>query len=164
MLMVDMGNTNARLTLAEVLSSGRRYVSNPVAFASFAAGFAPRADLIMDGCWQLPGNVSGNFAFFKRFLHEVLPFHYNVHHLESLGGRFALRLTAVGDFTLTAMLRRVVTLRGLPLDEESGQPIIDAEMRADAFMALCNELLADLCEKTLLMLSSANAARQAGRA
>ncbi|KAI94898.1 hypothetical protein T281_08405 [Rhodomicrobium udaipurense JA643] len=152
MLMVDLRNTNARLTMREFLASGRRYASNPIAFASFASGlrFGPR--ILLDERWRLPGNASSRFAFFRVLMHEILPPNYDVRHLETLGGRFALSLKPVGDYTVIALNRRVVTLSGLPRDEKTGAAIADVTMRPDAFLALCNELIADLSEKTLKAL------------
>lgn len=158
MLMVDFRNNTARITMQEILASGRRLVSNPVAFASFMDGVVLRPELLLDPRWQLPGNASGKFAFFRAAMFEVLPTIYDVRHMEKLGGRFALRLTGVGDYTVIALNRRVVTMSGLPLDEETGKPVIDAEMRADVFMALCNELIADLSERTLKTLNAAKTA------
>src|SRR5579883_3349473 len=130
MLMVDLRNTTACITIEEILASGQRLVSNPGAFASFVSGLAATPNLLLEKCWQLPANASGNFAFFRTFLHEVLPVFYNVRHLEKLGGRFCLRLTGVGDFTVIALNRRVVTLRGAPMDD-NGAPVIDVEIRPD---------------------------------
>jgi hypothetical protein len=148
MLMVDMRNMTACLTIEQILASGRRWVSNPVAFASFASGISATAGLLLEKFWQQPASASGGFAFFRIFLHEVLPQLYDVRHLEKLGGRFCLRLTGIGDFTVIALNRRVVTLRGAPLDADSG-PVIDTEMRPDVFLAFCNELVANISERTL---------------
>jgi hypothetical protein len=153
MLMVDLPKTNARITIAEILSSGRRLVSNPIAFSTFTSGISATEELLLNNCWQLSAGASSNFAFFRTLLHDVLPTIYDVRHLESLGGRFCLRLTGIGDFTVIALNRRVVTLKGSPVDD-TGAPVIDAEIRPDAFMALCNELLANLSEKTLMLLEA----------
>ncbi|WP_088348658.1 MULTISPECIES: hypothetical protein [Rhodomicrobium] len=159
MLMVDMRNNTARITMQEILASGRRLVSNPVAFASFMEGLVLTPDILLDPRWQLPGNASSRFSFFRSAMFEVLPTLYDARHLEKLGGRFALRLTGVGDYTVIALNRRVVTLSGLPVEEQSGKPVIDAEMGADVFMALCNELIADLSERTLKTLTAARSGR-----
>lgn len=155
MLMVDLRDTNARITLHEILRSGRRRVSNPFAFSAFVAGFSVNdANLLMDKRWQLPASASSGFAYFKAVLHELLPTIYNVRHLESLGGQFALRLTGVGEYTVTALNRRIVTFAGLPVDNATGTPIIDVEIPADVFMALCNEQLTDLAKRTLKHLAN----------
>jgi hypothetical protein len=94
----------------------------------------------------------------------VVPRFYDVTHLERLGGRFALRLDGArtqGDFTVVAMNRRVLTLSGLPLDAETGAAVFDAAIRADAYLALWNDLLADLAETTLARIEAARAARPA---
>ncbi|XSC45553.1 hypothetical protein ACF1BQ_005525 [Bradyrhizobium sp. RDT10] len=93
----------------------------------------------------------------------LLPQLYDVRHLEALGGRFALRVTGIGrhgDFTTMAVNRRVVTLTGLPLDEASGAAIADASVRADVFLALWNDMLADLAETTLAHIAAARSARR----
>lgn len=154
MLMVDMRDTNARITIKEILSSGTRWVSNPFAFSAFASGLAMNnSDLLLDKRWRTPAGASSRFGYFNVVMHELLPAFYDVTRLKALGGRFALRLTDIGDFTVIAMNRRVVTLAGLPLDDSTGNPIIDVEMRGDVFMAMCNELLADLAERTLKTLA-----------
>lgn len=153
MLMIDLQGTTARISIAEILSSGKRFVSNPVVFGNFAAGLKPTPDLLLDTRWQVPAGASKAFAFFQLLLHEILPSIYDVRHLEAMGGRFSLRLTGVGDYTVTAFNRRVLTFKGLPLDEGTGAPVVDAEMRPDVFMALCNELIAKLSETTLISLA-----------
>jgi hypothetical protein len=159
MLMVDLRSTNARLTVQDILNSGRRLVSNPIAFAAFLSGLRLPAAVLADKRWQLSGSASGGFAFFRTFLHEIVPEHYDVRHLEHLGGCFSLRLTGVGDFSVMALNRRVVTLRSAPIDEATRAPVIDVEMRADVLMAVCNELLASLSERTLKALADKAAAQ-----
>lgn len=160
MLMIDLRHSRARITLQEILASGRKYVSNPIAFHAFASGLRPVPDLLLDQRLQSSGSVSGRFAFFRTVMFDILPTIYDVRHLETLGGRFALRLTGVGDYTVIAMNRRVVTLSGLPLDETTGAPVIDAQMRPDVFMALCNEMMAALSESVLNSLAAAGAGAQ----
>ena len=152
MLIVDMTNHAARITMNEFIAAGRRYVSNPVAFASFMSGLKPSSDLLLDHRLAGPGQSANRSTFFHLVMHELLPPHYDPQHLQSLGGRFCLRLTAVGDYTVIALNRRVVTLRGLPADPVTGQQILDAEVRADAFRALCNDVVVRLCERTVRML------------
>lgn len=164
MLMVDMRNTTARITLREITASGRRYVSNPIAFASFAAGLRMPPELLLEQVLQQPAGAAGKFAFFRAMMHEVLPRIYNPRTLENLGGRFALRLTGVGDYTVIVLNRRVVTLAGLPRDEATGQSIIDAEMRPDVFLALCNDMMARLAETTLAHIDAAKTATRGGGA
>ena len=149
MLIVDMNNHAARITLKEFIAAGPRYVSNPMAFARFMSGLKPSSDLLLDHRLAGPGQSANRFTFFHVVMHELLPAHYDVQHLQSLGGRYCLRLTAVGDYTIIALNRRVVTLRGLPADPATGQNIFDAEVRADAFRALCNDIVVELCERTL---------------
>lgn len=153
MLMIDLGGSAARITLDEMLTTGVRTVSNPVAFAYFARGLRPGSSLITDKCWQTPGNAAANFAFFRTFMHETLPRYYDVRHLESMGGRFSLRLTRIADFSVIAMNRRVVTLQGLAQDDTAAE-IVDAEMPGDVFMAFCNELLAQTTERALRVLNA----------
>lgn len=157
MLLIDLRNTNARITMREILSSGRRWVSNPIAFASFMSGLVLTSDLLLDKRWKQAAGVSQHGALFRSIMHEVLPSRYDVGTLQKLGGRFALRLTGTADFTVIALNRRVVTLSGLPIDDVTGESIIDAEMGGDVFMALCNELLADLSSRTLQAISTRNA-------
>ena len=161
MLMVDMRNSTARITLREILASGRRYVSNPIAFCGFAAGVKMTPGLLLDQDWQNSAGAANRFALFRSVMYELLPRIYDVRKLEAMGGRFALRLTGVGDYTVIALNRRVVTLAGLPRDEVTQQPIIDAEMRADVFLALLNEMLARLAETTLARIAAARAAASA---
>ena len=152
MLMVDLGSTSARITLDEILTTGTPVVSNAVAFANFARGLRPEPALLTDKCWQAPASAAANFAFFRVFMHETLPRFYDVRHLESMGGRFSLRLPRIADFTVIAMNRRVVTLQGPPQDDTAAA-IVHAEMGGDVFMAFCNELLARATETTLRALN-----------
>jgi hypothetical protein len=116
------------------------------------SGLKPSSDLLLDHRLAGPGRSGNRFMFFHVVMHELLPAHYDVRHLQSLGGRFCLRLTAVGDYTVIALNRRVVTLRGLPADPATGQMTFDAEVRADAFRALCNDIVVELCERTVRIL------------
>lgn len=166
MLMIDLRNGNARLSLAEIVTGGRRYVSAPAAFAGFMAGLRLGPELLTEPGWQLPAGAAGRFAFFRTLMHGVIPRFYDAAHLERLGGRFALRLDGagaggggIGDYTVIALNRRVLTLSGLPLDEDGAEPVIDAAIRADAFLALWNDLLADLAATTLARIEAARAAR-----
>lgn len=163
MLMVDMRNSTARISLREIVAGGRRYVSNPAAFSGFVAGLKLRPEILTEPEWQSPASAAGRFAFFRSLMHGAVPRLYDVAHLEAVGGRFALRLTGAGrhgDYTVSAINRRVLTFSGLPLDEASGGPVIDAEIRADVFLALWNDLLAELAETTLARFSAARAALQ----
>lgn len=157
MLLIDMRNTNARVGLPEILSSGRRWVSSPIAFAAFWQGFSPTADLLLDKRLQQGGGVPQAGALFRAFMHEILPGRYDMRVLDRLGGRFALRLTGLADFTTIVLNRRVVTLTGLPQDDASGENIIDAEMGGDVFLALLNDTLADLSARTLEIIARARA-------
>jgi hypothetical protein len=152
MLIVDMNNNAARMTMKELIASGRRYVSNPIAFASFMSGLKPSPELLLDRRLAGAGQPGNRFAFFHIVMHELLPAHYDVRHLQALGGRFCLRLMAVGDYTVIALNRRVVTVRSLPVDPATGHKVVDAEVRADAFRALCNDVVVQLCERTTRML------------
>lgn len=163
MLMIDMRNSTARISLHEVATGGRRYVSNPAAFAGFIAGVRLTLDTLSEPEWRNPASAAGRFAFFRNLMHGTLPRLYEVAHLEGLGGRFALRLTGAGrygDYTVIALNRRVLTLSGLPIDSESGEAVIDASIRADVFLALWNDMLADLAETTLARIGAARAALQ----
>ncbi|MGE7155990.1 hypothetical protein ACQKJ1_19890 [Methylorubrum rhodesianum] len=168
MLSIDQRGGTARLSLAEIVTGGRRYVSAPAAFAGFMAGLRLRPELLAEPGWNQPAGAAGRFAWFRTLMHGVVPRFYDVTHLERLGGRFALRLdgagaseAGIGDFTVIAMNRRILTLSGLPLDEETGEPVIDAAIRADAYLALWNDLLADLADTTLARIEAARAARRA---
>jgi hypothetical protein len=161
MLMVDMRNHTARLSLDEIMGSGRRYVSNPVAFSGFMAGLRLRPEILGEPEWRNPASAAGGFAFFRTLMHGAVPRLYDPAHLEALGGRFALRLNGAGrhsDYTVTLINRRVLTFSGLPLDEADGAAVIDAAIRADAFLALWNDLLADLAQTTLARLAAARPA------
>lgn len=163
MLMVDLRNSTARISLAEIISSGRRYVSNPAAFASFMQGLRLTPSILTEREWQHAASAAGNFTFFRSLMHGAVPRLYDAAHLDALGGRFALRLGGAGrygDYTVTLINRRVLTLSGLPLDEASGGPVIDAEIRADVFLALWNDLLVELAQTTLERLAAARAALQ----
>lgn len=158
MLLIDSGNTNARVTMREILSSGRRWVSNPIAFASFMSGLTLTSDLLLDKRLRQASGASQQGALFRSFMHEMLPSRYDARHLDALGGRFALRLTGLADFTVIVLNRRVVTLSGLPVDDLGGETLIDAEMGGDVFMALLNDMFADLSARTLNAISARNAA------
>lgn len=160
MLSIDQRGTAARLSLPEIVTGGSRYVSAPAAFAGFVAGLKVRRELLTEPGWNQAAGAAGRFAWFRTLMHGVVPRVYDVAHLERLGGRFALRLDGAGDFTVIAMNRRVLTLSGLPLDDETGLPVIDAAIRADAFQALWNDLIADLAETTLARIEAARAPRR----
>jgi hypothetical protein len=158
MLMIDMRNSTARITMREITAAGRRYASNPVALSSFMAGVRLTPEVLLEGTWRNPAGAAGKFAFFPNLMLGLLPRLYDVRHLEALGGRFALRVTGIGrhgDFTTMAVNRRVVTLTGLPLDEASGTAITDASIRADVFLALWNDMLAELAQTTLVQIAAA---------
>jgi hypothetical protein len=158
MLMIDMRNSTARISMREIAATGRRYASNPIALSSFMAGVRLTPEVLLDGTWRNSAGAAGSFAFFRNLMLGLLPRLYDVRHLEALGGRFALRVTGLGrhgDYTTMAVNRRVVTLTGLPLDETSGTAIIDVSIRADAFLALWNDMLASLAETTLATIAAA---------
>lgn len=160
MLMVDMRNSTARIGLHEIAAGGRRFVSNPAAFAGFVAGVRLTPDALSGAEWRNPASAAGRFSFFRTLMHESLPRFYDVTHLEELGGRFALRLLGAGrygNYTVTALNRRVLTFSGLPVDEK-GEAVIDASVRADVFLALWNDMLAGLAETTLARIDAARAA------
>jgi hypothetical protein len=166
MLMIDTRNSTARITMREIAAAGRRYASNPIALSSFMAGVRLTPELLLEGMWRNPAGAAGKFAFFPNLMLGLLPRIYDVRHLEALGGRFALRVTGIGrhgDYTTMAVNRRVVTLTGLPLDEASGTSIIEASIRADAFLALWNDMLADLAETTLTRIAAARSASSQAR-
>lgn len=156
--MIDMRNTTARITMHEIAAAGRRYASNPAALASFVAGVRLTPQTLLEGTWQTPAGAAAKFRFFRTLMLGSLPRCYDVRHLEALGGRFALRVRGIGrhgDFTVLAVNRRVVTLTGLPLDDTTGTPFADVSIRADAFMALWNDMLAGLAETTLAGIAAA---------
>ncbi|KMO28859.1 hypothetical protein [Methylobacterium aquaticum] len=165
MLSIDQRGSGARLTLAEIVTAGRLHVSAPAAFAGFMAGLTLRPGLLAEDGWDRPAGAATGFARLRTLMHGVIPRVYDVTHLERLGGRFALRVdggagaAGIGDFTVVAVNRRVLTLSGLPLDEETGETVIDAAIRADAFLALWNDLLADLADATLARIEAARPAR-----
>jgi hypothetical protein len=159
MLMIDMRNSTARISMREIAAAG--YASSPIALASFMAGVRLTPEVLLEGAWRSSAGAVGNFAFFRNLMLGLLPQLYDVRHLEALGGRFALRVTGIGrhgDFTTMAVNRRVVTLTGLPLDEASGAVIVDASVRADVFLALWNDMLAALAETTLAHIAAARSA------
>jgi hypothetical protein len=156
--MIDMRNSTARIAMREIAAAGRRYTSNPAALANFMAGVHLTREALLEGTWRSPAGAAGNFAFFRNLMLGSLPRFYDLRHLEALGGRFALRVTGIGrhgDFTILAVNRRVVTLTGLPLDAASGAAIFDASIRADAFLALWNDMIADLAKTTLADIAAA---------
>ena len=162
MLMIDMRNSTARISMREIATSGRRYASNPIALASFMAGVRLTPEALLQGEWRNPAGAAANFAFFRNLMLGLLPRLYDARHLEELGGRFALRITGIGrhgDFTTLAVNRRVVTLTGLPLDETTGAAVADVTVRADVFLALWNDMLAELAETTLARIAAARAAQ-----
>lgn len=146
MLMIDTRRMTARITIQDILKVGKQWASNPVALGAFMLGVKLPADTLLDPRWRLPASLSGQRGFYDAVVGDLVPSAYDVRHLDTLGGRFALRLIGGGDYTVIAMNRRVVTLPGLPIEEATGQPVIDTEMRADVFTAVCNELLFNLAE------------------
>ncbi|MDQ8731889.1 hypothetical protein [Bradyrhizobium sp. LHD-71] len=163
MLMIDMRNSTARVTMREITAAGRRYASNPIALASFMAGVRLAPEVLLEATWRNTAGAAGNFAFFRNLMLGLLPRIYDVRHLETLGGRFALRVMGIGrhgEFTTMVVNRRVVTLTGLPLDEVAGTAIIDASIRADVFLALWNDMLAELAETTLTRIAMARSVSQ----
>lgn len=148
MLLVDLRNTNARLSMPELLASGKRFASNPAALAAFFAGVRFTPDVLLDERWKASAAASGKFAFFRAVMHNLLPPACDAAHLESLGGRFALQILGVANYTVMTLNRRVVTLGGLPVDG-AGKPLVDVAIRSEAFVALFNDIIADLSEKTL---------------
>lgn len=155
--MLDLRNSTARISLDEILAGGRRHVSNPAAFAAFMAGLRLSPALLKEPDWRRPASAAGGFAFFRTLMHVAVPRFYDARHLDGLGGRFALRLAGAGrasDYTVTVLNRRVLTLSGLPLDPASGAAVIDAEIRADVFLALWNDLTAELAQATLERLGA----------
>jgi len=163
MLLIDMGGTRARVSMTEVLESGRRWVSDPIAFSRFMRGLRLSADALLDKRWFEPAGLSRNGSVFRLVMHEILPVHYDSSYLRSIGGRFALRLTGVADFTVIALNRRVVTLAGLPIDGETGEDVVDAEMSGPVFQAVFNELLADLAERVRAVVVDDERARSEAR-
>ena len=158
MLIVDIRNSSARLSLAEIVASGQRYVSDPSAFAAFAAGLRLEPWLLTQRMADRGVGAASGSIYFQNLMKAVVPRVYDITHLEKLGGRFALRLSGLGrrgEFTVVAVNRRVLTLSGLPRDEVTGQPVIDADIRADAFLAFCNDQLAELAEATLQRFADA---------
>ncbi|KNY20755.1 hypothetical protein [Methylobacterium sp. ARG-1] len=161
MLMIDMRNSTARLSLPEITAAGRRYVSNPAAFAAFMAGLRLGPEILAEPEWRFAAGAAARFTFFRTLMHAGVPRFYDLRHLEGLGGRFALRLAGAGrhgEFTVVAVNRRVLTLSGLPRDDATGRPVIDAEIRADAFLALWNDLLAELAQTTLERIAASRTA------
>ncbi|MGD1881491.1 MAG: hypothetical protein ACFB11_04085 [Paracoccaceae bacterium] len=137
-----------RITLEQIQVAGQRYSANPMAFAMFAAGIRPHSDLLLDGQLTRPVGASGRYAFFDYVMHRILPGLFSPDHLAQLGGRFALRIDGVGSYTLTMLNRRIITLKGLPHCPD-GKPLADSSIRADAFLGLFNQMLADLATQVL---------------
>ena len=158
MLMVDMPNSTARIGLADLRASGAAYCTNPERFAAFWETIELTPGMLLEPGWRDSGSAAAGFPYFAAVMHGVVPRACGVRALEALDGRFALRITGAGDYTVIAMNRRVVTLAGLPADDATGEVVLDAEIRADAFMALCNDLLADLAEATLQRIVAARRA------
>lgn len=157
MKLIDVASVGFSLTREEILVSDKSVVTNPKAFLDFIAGLqldssalfdARIASVINSEGWTLGGGL----VFCQQFFHFILPKFYSVKHLSALGGRFVLRITGVADYTICLFLGRVLVLNGALLEAASGRAIIHAEIRSDAFTALCNNLLADLCKATLTNL------------
>lgn len=166
MLMIDMRNSAARIDMREIAAAGRRYASSPIALSTFLAGVRFTPETLLDDVWWKPASAAGNFAFFRSLMLGLLPRIYDVCHLEALGGRFALRVTGAGrhgDFTTLAVNRRVITLTGLPLDAAGGVAIADVTIRADVFLALWNDMIAELAETTLARVAAARSASSQAR-
>ena len=153
MLMLDLHNTRARAGMADVAVSGNSPEANVESFSTFWSGISLHPRQLLEPRWRVSGSAGGGFAYFRAFMHETLPESYDPSHLDRLGGRFCLRIIDVGGFTVMVVLGRVLTLEGLPTDGKTGEPLVHAEVEADIFMALCNELLAELAEATLSNLS-----------
>ena len=157
MLMVDLHSTSARITLEEILTAGTPLVSNPVAFATFMRGLRLSRRSLLTSAGRRP-ETPPRISASSGYSCMTFPRFYGVRHLESIGGRFSLRLTRIADFTVVAINRRVVTLQGPPQDD-TGAAIIHAEMSGTVFMAICNELLARATETALLALDLKENAR-----
>ncbi len=143
-----------RITLDDIRATRNRYSSNPAMLSAFVAGFRPAPDLLLDRALLGAVGASGRHGFYGYVLHDLLPRIYDAHHLSTLGGRFALMLDGVGGYTITPLNRRIITLRGLPVDL-TGRTIVDLSVRADVFLALFNQMLADMAEQTLQMTARA---------
>ncbi|XSC45552.1 hypothetical protein ACF1BQ_005520 [Bradyrhizobium sp. RDT10] len=49
MLMIDMRNSTARITMREITAAGRRYASSPIALSSFMAGVQLTPEVLLEG-------------------------------------------------------------------------------------------------------------------
>lgn len=138
-----------QLTMEDIHAAGTKYTNNRISFAAFIGGLRLHPDLLLDQQLTQSVGASGRSTFFSYVMHHVIPNTYDIQHLANLGGSFALGIQDVGSFTVTLLNRRVVTLKGLPVDLQ-GQNVLDSSIRADAFLALFNGFLVQLAQKALL--------------
>ncbi|PJI54270.1 hypothetical protein CTI14_17415, partial [Methylobacterium radiotolerans] len=66
---IDMRNSTARLSLPEITAAGRRYVSNPAAFAAFVAGLRLGPEILAEPEWRFAAGAAARFAFFRTLMH-----------------------------------------------------------------------------------------------
>lgn len=148
MLMLD-SVSNLTLGVEEVCGLDRSRVSNAVAFRKFAGGMRLEKDFLLNDRWANLPQVTSPVAMYGVIMHEMLPVSYDAAWLEGLGGHFSIRISGIGDYTLIALNRRVVTLSGLPVDHDSNAETIDLEIAPEVLQAYCRGLLLDIADEVL---------------
>jgi hypothetical protein len=141
--------SNLALSVEDVMALDRTRVSDPRRFQDLAKGIHLAEDFLLNDRWaQFPKSTHPTYAF-DLVMQEMLPTAYSAAWLEKLGGHFGLRITNVGDYTMMAVQRRVVTLSGLPRDMKTNEEVVDLEISPDIFMAFCRGLILDVAEDVL---------------
>lgn len=148
MLQLD-SVANLALRTEDVCALDVTRVSNPEQFRKFAEGIAIDGNFLHNERWSHTAPPQTASGVYDHVMHEMLPTVYNAAWLETQGGHFGIRLTGVGDYTVLAINRRVVTLSGLPTDVETGLEAIDFEMSPDIFLAFARGLLLNAAEDLL---------------
>jgi len=147
MLQID-SRSQLALGIDDVCALDETRLSNATRFREFASGLEVTPTLLTQLRWQSTGFGAGPSAAFEIIMHEMLPEAYDVNVLESKGP-FGVRITGVGDFTVTAINLRVLVFKGLPLDMMTNKEVVDIEIAPDVFMAFCRGQILAVSEDIL---------------
>jgi len=148
MLILD-SVTNVALSVDDVCKLDGSRVSNPDIFRKFAGGLRLDENFLMNDRWAQLAPAKSPSALYGLIMQEMLPISYDANWLEAMGGSLSIRITDVGDYTLVAMNRRVVTLSGLPVDAVTNEQTFDLEIAPEVILSFCRGLLLDVAEDVL---------------
>ncbi|PVZ72236.1 hypothetical protein [Pelagibaculum spongiae] len=137
------------LSQQEVCRLDSERVSSIAAFNNFASGINIEPDFLLDSRWQTIQINNTPEAPFDVTMLEMLPAVYRAEHLDQLGGQLSIRISGVADYTVLSVNQRVIAMRGLPEDFETGEKIIDLEIAPDIFMAYARGILLDVSESVM---------------